>query len=195
MRKRHLIVVAAAALLLSACIPSVNPFYTEKDIVYDARLLGEWQEKESDQPEVWKFEQGEDKAYKLTTTDKEGKRGEFKVHLFKVKQEYFLDLVPSECDYATNQAELVAFAMFPGHLLLRVPQLGPELQIAGFDYDWLQKHLEAKPKALAHHKEGDRTVLTADTRALQRFVQKHLGEDELFEKPGVMVRKRAPTTP
>jgi len=195
MKKRHLIVVAATALLLSACIPSVNPFYTDKDIFFDARLLGEWQEKDSDQPEAWNFEKADDKAYKLTTIDKEGKRGEFKAHLFKLKQEYFLDLVPSECDYATNQAELVAFAMFPGHLLMHVTQLEPELQLAGFDYDWLQKHLEAKTKALAHHKEGDRIVLTADTRALQRFVVKHLGEDALFEKPGVMVRKRAPTTP
>lgn len=195
MKKRHSIVVATTALLLSACIPSVNPFYTDRDVVFDARLLGEWQEKESDQPEVWSFEQAEDKAYKLTTTDKEGKQGEFKVHLFKLKRDYFLDLVPSECNYATNQADLVAFAMFPGHLLLRVPQLGPELQLAGLDYDWLQKHLETNPKALAHHKEGDRVVLTADTKALQQFVLKHLGEDELFEKPGVMVRKTSNAKP
>lgn len=195
MKKRHLIVVAAAALLLSACIPSVNPFYTDKDIVFDARLIGAWQEKESDQPEAWKFEQGEDKAYKLTTTDKEGKQGEFKVHLFKLKQDYFLDLVPSECNYATNQADLVAFAMFPGHLLMRVTQLEPELQLAGFDYDWLEKHLETNPKALAHHKDGDRIVLTADTKALQRFVLKHFGDEELFDEPGVMVRTPTSATP
>ena len=186
---RQNVMVVAAALLLIGCIPSVNPFFTAKDVVFDAHLLGEWQEKGSDKPEVWKFEQGEAKSYKLTTTDKEGKQGEFKAHLFKLKQKYFLDLVPSECNYATNQADMVAFAMFPGHLLLRVPQLGPELQLAGFDYDWLQKHLESDPKALAHHKEDDRIVLTADTKALQRFLLMHLGKDELFEAPGTMVRR------
>lgn len=111
------------------------------------------------------------------------------MRLFEPKEAYYLDLVPSECIYATNQVELVAFARFPGHLLMRVTQLESELQPAGFDYDWPQKHLETNPKALAHHKEGDRIVLTAATRALLRFALKHLGEEELFEKPGVMVRK------
>jgi len=190
MKKRNLIAVAASALLLSACIPSVNPFYTDKDVVFDARLTGEWREKDSEQPTVWKFEKSDDKAYKVTTTDKDGKRGEFNAHLFKLKQEYFLDLTPASCEYATNQAELVAAAMYPGHLLMRVAQLAPELKLAGCDYDWLKKQLENDPKALAFHtEEKDRFILTADTRALQRFLMKHLGEGELFEKPCVMVRK------
>ena len=189
MKRLNLFLLAGAAVLLSACIPSVNPFYTEKDVVFDPRLLGEWRETETkEQPEIWKFEAGEEKAYKLTTTDKEGKRGEFAARLFKLKQELFLDLVPSTCDYATNQADLVASAMFPGHLLLRVPQLGPELKLAMSDFDWLEKYLRANPKALAHHVEDKRFLLTADTRALQRFVLKHLGEGELFGKLGVMVR-------
>ena len=79
--------------------------------------------------------------------------------------------------------------MFPGHLLVRVSQLEPELKLAFFDFDWLQKYLEKNPKALAHHQEGDRIVLTAGTRDLQKFVLKHLGEGELFEKPGAMVRQ------
>lgn len=191
MKTRNLIAFAVAALCLSGCIPSVNPFYTEKDLVFDPRLLGTWQEKDTQQPpEVWKFEKADDKAYKLTVTEKDGKRGEFNAHLFKLKQELFLDLTPSVCDYATNQADLVAFAMYPGHLLLRVPELVPELKLAGCDYEWLEKYLKANPKALTFHaEEKDRVVLTANTRALQRFVMKHLGEGELFNQPGVMVRK------
>ena len=190
MKKLNLLLLAGAAALLSACIPSVNPFYTDKDVVFDPRLLGEWQEKDTrDQPEIWGFEKANEKNYKLTTTDKEGKRGEFDANLFKLKQELFLDLMPTKCDYATNQADLVSVAMFPGHLIVRVPQLGSELKLAMIDYDWLEKHLKSNPKALAHHREDDRILLTADTRALQRFVLKHLGEEELFPKPGKMVRK------
>jgi hypothetical protein len=190
MKTRNLIAIAIAAVLLSACIPSVNPFYTNKDVVFDPRLLGEWQMKESsDEPQLWKFEKGDDKAYKLTVTEKDSKRGEFNAHLFKLKQEFFLDLIPGNCDYATNQADLVAFSMFPGHLLLRVPQLGPELKLAFCDFDWLKKHLEANPKALAHRIEQDRILLTASTRDLQRFVLRHLAAGELFQKPGELVRK------
>jgi hypothetical protein len=190
MKTHNLIIVAGAAVLLCSCIPSVNPFYTDSDLVFDSRLLGDWQEKDSkEEPQLWKFEKADDKACTLTVTEKENKQGKFKAHLFKLKQEYFLDLIPADCNYATNQADLVAFSMFPGHLLVRVSQLEPELKLAFFDFDWLKKYLEKNPKALAHHKENDSIVLTAGTRELQRFVLKHLGEGELFAKPGEMVRK------
>jgi len=190
MKKRNLIATLGAAALLCSCIPSVNPFYTARDVVFDPRLPGTWQEKDQpDHPEVWQFESATNKMYRLTVTEKEDKQGKFDAHLFKLRQEYFLDLIPSDCDYATNQADLVAASMFPGHLLVHVSQLEPELKLAFFDFDWLQKYLEQNPKALAHHQEGDRIVLTAGTRDLQKFVLKHLGEGELFEKPGAMVRQ------
>jgi len=190
MKKHNLIAILGAAALLCSCIPSVNPFYTDKDIVFDPCLLGSWQEKDKpDQPDVWKFESATNKIYALTITEKEGKQGKFAAHLFKLKQEFFLDLVPADCNYATNQADLVAFSMFPGHLLVRVPRIEPELKLAFFDFDWLQKFLEKHPKALAHHREDDRIILTADTGDLQRFVLRHLGQDELFKAPDTMVRQ------
>ena len=192
MKKRNAITLAAVALLWAACIPSVNPFYTEKDVVFEPKLLGEWQEKEkADEPEVWKFEEGKDKAYKLTVTEKEGKQGEFEAHLFKLKQEYFLDIVASEI--GTNVADLVKVSLIPGHLLLRVSQIDPGLKLAMVDFDWLDKHLKEHPKALAHHRDDDRIFLTAETADLQSFVLKHLGEDELFAKGGEMIRKNKAT--
>ncbi len=193
MNTRKLIAVAGLALCLPACIPSLNPFYTEKDLVFDPRLVGTLREKsEAQEAEVWQFEKTGDKAYKLSMTDKDGKRGEFAAHLFKLKQDYFLDLIPNDCNYATNQTDLVAWAMFPGHLLARVPQIEPELKLAFFNFDWLAQQFTNNPSILAHHREGDRFVLTATTRELQRFVLKHLAEGELFDKPGELVRQTKP---
>src|SRR5262249_54826593 len=108
MKTRNLTVAAAATLLLCSCIPSVNPFFTNKDVVFDARLLGEWRAKEnSDDPEIWKFEKGETNSYKLTLTAEKGKQGLFEARLFKLKGEYFLDMIPANCDYATNQVSMV----------------------------------------------------------------------------------------
>jgi hypothetical protein len=188
MKKRNALVIAAVALLLPACIPSINPFYTGKDVVFEGKLLGEWQEKEkSDEPQIWNFEEGKDKAYKLTVTEKEGKQGEFEAHLFKLKQDYFLDIMVTEI--GTNVADLAKVSLIPGHLLLRVSQIDPEFKLAMIDVDWLDKYLKEHPKALAHHRDEDRIFLTAETTDLQSFVQKHLGEDELFGKPGEMIRK------
>jgi hypothetical protein len=193
MKKRNLIAIGAAVILLAACIPSVNPFYQEKDVVFDPHLVGEWQEKDkANDPEVWKFEQSTNNAYDLTVTEEGGKTGKFRAHLFKLKQEQFLDLIPTDVDFATNQASLVAFSTFPGHLLMRIGQTEPELKIAITDYDWLEKDLQKNPKEVAHHVEYERILLTADTRELQKFVLNHLGTNELFKEYGVMVRKPKP---
>lgn len=181
-------------MLLAACIPSVNPFYTDKDVIFDQRLLGEWQEKgNTNNPEAWKFEIATNNAYKLTVVE-QGKTGEFAAHLFALRQEKFLDLIPTDCNYASNQVDLVAYSMFPGHLLVRVSDIEPELRLATFDFDWLEKYLKQNPKAVAHHTEDDRIVLTADTRDLQKFVLRHLGTNELFKESGVMVQRASGTT-
>jgi hypothetical protein len=189
MKTRVLALAVALTLLFSACIPSVHPFYTEKDVVFNAGLLGEWLANEdADEPETWTFASGADKGYELIVREKNGKQGKFAARLFKLGNAQFLDLIPTECELAPDQADLVGAALFPGHLLMRVPQIGSELQLAYCDYDWLEKFLTANPKALAHRKQDDATLLTARTRELQRFVRKHMGE--MFQEPKTMVKKR-----
>ena len=80
--------------------------------------------------------------------------------------------------------------LIAGHMVVRVPQLEPSLQLAFIDADWLQKYLEEHPESLAHREEKG-MVLTASTKELQEFVLKHLGEGELFQKPGEMAKKPA----
>jgi hypothetical protein len=176
---RTWLVAGTMAALLAGCIPSVNPFYTAKDLRFDPQLLGEWHQ-EGEKPESWKFDKAGEQGYKLTITEKENKQGNCTAFLFKLKDELFLDIIPNDCNFADGQAELVAAAMFPGHLLLRVSQSGSQLSLALLNYEWLEKHLKAHPSALAHHREGERVLLTAGTRDLQRFVLRHLGEGELF---------------
>ncbi|MCL5096714.1 MAG: hypothetical protein M1608_04140 [Candidatus Omnitrophica bacterium] len=186
------ITTTAAMFLFAACIPSVDPFYTDKDVVFDTLLLGEWQDKDnSNNSHAWTFEKAGDKDYKLTVREKEGKQGQFDARLFKLKDKCFLDIIPTDCSFATNQVDLVGACMFPGHLLLRVSQIEPELKLAFLNFDWLAKYLGEHPKALAHHQEEKRIILTATTSDLQAFVLEHLGEGELFSEQGVMVRKSA----
>ena len=178
--------IAAAAVLLCSCVPSVRPFYTDQDVVWDARLLGSWLPDGKTDSEIWTFEKSGEKSYKLTLLDR-GKKGEFDARLFRLKDEYFLDLIPTKCDYAPDQADLVGVSMIPGHLLMRVPELGAGLKLAFFDSDWLEKFLTKNPATIEHYREGERILLTAETHELQRFVLEHL-QDGLFAKPGELVR-------
>jgi hypothetical protein len=179
--KKIFLPLLIVAVLIAACVPSVNPFYFDKDAITDARLVGTWQEDATkSHPETWVFEAGADKSYAATLTDDEGKTGKFDAHLFKLGATTFIDLTPADCDYATNQAGLVGVAMIPGHLLQRV-QLGEKkLSVAICDSDWLKKFLEKNPAAIAHRMNDKEIILTAETAALQKFVLKHLGKDELF---------------
>lgn len=186
--KTLLTLALGAVTLLSACIPSVHPFYSSQDRLFDKRLLGEWEKKDAGGDlETWLFERGSDQACKLTVTDKDGKTGVFTAQLFKINESLFLDIIPEEVKLNSGQAELVGMALIPGHLLIHVSQLGPELKLAFFDFDWLSKHLEANPAALLHHREDKRMVLTASTDDLRRFVVRHL-ESGLFGDVSVFAK-------
>lgn len=195
-KKLCCIVSIGLVLLLNACIPSVNPFYTEKDLVFDSRLLGKWETKNAKgNLDICQFEKLGTNSYKLAITQDNGaKRGIFKVHLFKLGNEYFLDLIPSQCEFAPNQADLVSVSMFPGHLLAHVTKFEPELELAFFDFDWLATYLKENPTALAHRKENEAILLTADTAALQQFVLRHLAQGKLFQKPNTLVREQQQAT-
>lgn len=190
MKKMTLMFVAALAAVLTGCIPSVNPFYTEQDVSFDPRLVGLWQK--SGEQETWQFEKEGEKAYKLTLTDKDRRRGVLKARLFKQSDDLYLDVTPTDCEFASDQADIIGACMMPGHLLIRVAQVEPTLKLAFFDFDWLAKHLEKDPGALAHHAEEKRLLLTASTRELQQFVARHRAEGELFQKPEELVRQASP---
>jgi hypothetical protein len=191
MKTRHYILLASLVALLTACIPSVNSFYEDKDLVSDNHLAGEWQFKEdpgAPDSQLWKFEEAGKGTYKLMVDDNSGKHGEFSAHLFKLKEKLFLDVIPTKVDFATNQIDQVACAIFPGHLLIFVPELDSSLKVAFMDYDWLKKYLDEHSSELAHHKEqDDEILLTASTPKLQKFVLKHF--KEMFGKQNELVHK------
>ena len=122
-------------------------------------------------------------------TEKGDKKGEFDARLFKIKQEYFLDLTPSSIELKDSQAGLVEASVIPGHLVFHVSQFEPTLKMASFDFDWLKKYIEKNPKALAHRTEKELPILTAETPALQKFILAHL-KDGLFGTPGELTRAK-----
>jgi hypothetical protein len=177
------------ALFVTACVPSLNPFYTAQDVAADPGLPGAWVDaKGGDNPDSWTFSPAEgpgNPGYTLTVTDNGGKSsGKFKAVLFKLGSERFLDLEPTQVDLADTQSGLTKSTLIPGHILARVYQIGPELRFAITNPDWFGKYLDAHPDALAHRREHDPDMLylTATTPELQKFVLAHLGDDELFAK-------------
>lgn len=199
MKVRNLLVCLGAAVLLSACIPSVNPFYTSKDVIQDSRLLGTWADPDNGS-NTWSFETKGTNAYTLKVTEGDGKAGTFTAVLFNLKGHTFLDTIPDKVDLKDDQAGMVGMSLIRGHLIIRVRELSPQLKIDFCDWDWLKDYIQQHPQALAHRGGGgddDPIVLTAGTRDLQKFVLQHLKPGELFkvEKPDAgLIRTAKPAT-
>ena len=170
-------------IILAGCIPaSLYPLYTEKDLIFDPNLLGEWTMENDDQ---WIFTRHDEKSYKLVYTDKEGKKGAFRVHLLKVEDRMFLDFFPDEPDGELN--DFYVFHLIPAHSFARVRQIQPALEMSFGDVEKLEKLIEKNPKVIDHEQTEDRFVLTATSEELQAFLIEH--EDELFDDFATLEQK------
>jgi len=189
MQRLSLPVLLGIVLEMAGCVSSLNPLYTERDLLYDPSLVGVWAESD-DAKETWAFEKAGEKGYKLVVTEQDGKTGEFKAHLLKLGNTLFLDLFPeADALSGTNRNFFYQDHWLPTHTFAKVFQVEPELKMAILDPTWLKEHLEKDPKAIAHTKVHEhKIVLTASTPELQKFVLKHA--NDAFNDPGTMRRRQ-----
>ncbi len=182
--------------LLGSCVPSLHPLYTDKELVFDEKLLGSWNEGD----QVWEFKKGEkEKSYDLVT-DEEGKKGEFTAFLVRLQDSskadkekesarqtlLFLDLYPKEPKLETT--DFYKFHLLPVHTFLKIEQLGTTLKIQAMNPEKLEKMLEGKPDLIKHEVLEDRIVLTASPKDLQKFMLEHVKDEGLFGDPTELER-------
>jgi len=172
--------VVLLAIIITGCVPSLNPIFTDKDLIFDPALLGTWGN--DDPREKWVFEKSGSKAYKLKQTDGEGLSAEFDARLARIGDYKFLDLMVTNIDEKHFKMNgWAAFSMIPAHLILQVHEIGPKLKIAVMSPDWVKEWLEKNSKSLEHRKLGDdRYIITATTKDLQKFVLEHASEEGLL---------------
>ena len=173
------------------CVPSLEPIWTENDLVYEAGLVGVWRDK--DGKSRWTFTKAAEKEYRLVQTDENGVKAEFQVRLAKLKEHRFLDLsLHNIDDDQFKMNDWARLTIVPGHLILLVHSIEPELRIAAMNPDWLKEHLAKHPKAIRTRPvTGDSLVITAATEELQAFVLKHCSDEGLFGDPMELTRVEA----
>lgn len=185
------------AALLGGCVPvmSLHPLFSEKDVVFDEKLLGTWVDDSNET--MWHFSDANkpEKAYKLIFTEEEDKKGSFIVHLVKLKDKLFLDVYPSEppCDEEDpNKVEWAYNILFfvPVHTFIKINAIEPQLKLQFTDDDELEKLLKENPKAVEHMTIKDTPFLTASTKKLQVFVLKYADDDRLFTGETVLLREK-----
>jgi hypothetical protein len=107
MNKRYLVFFALLACL-TGCVPvdSLNPLYTDKDVVFDESLLGEWVGTDANEKGGMKFIKEGNDAYVIVMSDTdasgEQKNTFYDAHLLNIAGQKFLDVLPQE--WSASQA-------------------------------------------------------------------------------------------
>jgi hypothetical protein len=199
--KKIILPMALAALCgITGCFPlSLNPLYTGKDLTFDPKLPGVWEQKDSTLREnstnLWNFEKTGEKEYRLTFTESDGGTGQFEARLLKLGDTLFLDFFPAELrGEDTKRSGFYLFHFMPTHSFARVAYAGATFQVSFLNLEWLGTFLEKNPDAIRHEKvapDKDAPILfTASTKELQSFVLQHLNDKDAFLEPIALKRKR-----
>lgn len=175
--------------ILAGCVPSLHPLYTNKDLVFEEKLLGTWS-KDSNDKETFEFmranNEPNNKEYKAVYTDKDGKKGEFMAKLGKLNGTMFLDIFPGEPKCEQNVFYMTH--LLPAHTFIKIEQIEPVLKMATMKPDKMEKMLKADPNLIKYESIEDRLVLTASMEELQEFMKKHGNDEALFDSIGDLKR-------
>jgi hypothetical protein len=176
-------VVIGAALAMAGCAPSLHPFFTDENIVFNEALLGVWI---SDDGEKCKFTKSGENHYELLYVEDESAR--FEARLIEFGGATFLDLYPTTLG---KDNDLYLANLVPAHTLARLTIGEDSISIAMMDGDWLKQLSDRNQLDLAHERlDSGMIVLTAPTRELQAFALKHADNKEAFGEAEVFRRIR-----
>lgn len=176
--------------VLCGCVPSLHCLFTDKDLVFEEKLVGIWAEDNSE--ETWEFNRYSDEAdkrYKLTYTDSDSQSGEFVAKLGKLDEMMFLDLYPGDADINAN--DFYKHHLLGVHTFMKIEQIEPTLQMRMMNTDKMKEMLEAGPNLIKHEileERDSQILLTASTKELQRFMVEHAKDEGLFDEPSDMRR-------
>src|SRR3954465_12861471 len=99
-----LFLFTAMTAVFSGCVvTSVAPYYTEKDLIFEPALVGNWikpADNTNSDDEVWKFEKKGESSYRFTWITEE-KAVLMDAHAFKLQGQLFVDLASLERDWNT----------------------------------------------------------------------------------------------
>ena len=182
-------------LPLTSCVPqlSLNPWYSEKELVLEPGFAGTWllldtDNKPQDQ-QGWKFVQDIDKGYTASYEDPEqpGVREVWELRLFRMNGQLFVDVVQLTSKF--KDADL-AENFIPGHMVGTVKLDADKISMRFLDDEWTSKAVKANAALINHAMVGNSAVLTATLAELREFALAHGGDDKAFSVDFNYVRKK-----
>jgi hypothetical protein len=192
MKKHYLIVVIIILITaLSGCLSTLHPLFTEKDLVFEPRLLGAWTSGtgnntavfEKGNPELFKELPGPlqkiaDKGY-FVSIEKDGKLVRYHAFLCRIGKELYLDYFPAETPRQKLYDVFYKAHFIKMHSFYRVRfKDNNSFEIGQFDEAYLRNLIDKKQVRIQYEERFDESYLiTAPTEELQQYVIKY-GDNE-----------------
>ena len=179
--RKIILPIALLAILLGGCLTvSLQPLYTENDLVFEPSLVGRWGDPDDDRNDQWLFEAAGEDAYTLTIIEDGQPEATFEGRLLRLKDHLFLDLFPKS---AAGKNDFLDSHLVPAHSFWRVEVNDETLRLGILKREWLEVELREGRLNLPHEARNDVLVLTVATSELQAFVLSHLEEGFEWSEP------------
>lgn len=161
-------------VVCSSCVPlaSFYPLWDQEHAVVLPGLEGTWIDTDGS---TLKFVRDEAARYTATFSSKDGV-SLYEMHAVALNGRYYMDFFPDE--EATDKLFKGAAypSLIPAHFFARIVLDGDSLQLALLDDDKVEKRSQGGDLIIPLLKRGDEVLLTAETKALQRLMDR-FGED------------------
>ena len=190
-------VVVVLITLLSGCMRTLHPLFTEKDLEFDGRLVGSWHT-DPDDNEYIQFEQGSaasfsklpeslqrlaGKAYLLRMFDGSGEASYvFYAFLCRIGGQLYLDYYPAENKHQQYYDKFYLAHEVKMHSFFHVQFTSDGgMKLDEFSQDFLDELIKKNKIRIQHEVRFDGTyVITAPTEELQQYVLKYSDVPEAY---------------
>lgn len=180
MIKRMPVLLVLCVLLLSGCVQSLNPFFTDDAKVAMPELNGRWTMLgDNGQPKAqkdWVFEDG-----RIMTYSEKGGAGILVATWFKVGGQLFVDTTADSVEPGVI-SDWWVFHVMPVHILCKVEQNGGKLTFRPLSLDWTKNAATNGLTALpfVRGRDGDMTLFSAEPQQWMDFLKQQATNDEAF---------------
>lgn len=185
-------------IALNSCLLTFYPIYTAEDVVYDASLLGSYQNNDpkDGQPDQMHLVSlsGVDlqlpnaisrirhKGYLVRFGENDGRiTSEYIAFMVTLNNNRYIDFFPH-----TKNAKLYGQygdLNIPMHAVYRIALKGGKtLTLKRFNQDFLLEMISKKQIRLQHERVKDKYVITASTKELQQYISKYGDNEAAYEQ-------------
>jgi hypothetical protein len=197
MKKIYSFAAIALLLGLTGCLSTVYPIFTEKDVVFDPKIIGKWRHESkseggfveiakatsadmSDYPALKKM-QG--KIYLIKYLNNEGVYDTYLGFLVKLGNKFYMDYFPAETPEIKKYNGFYRSHFIKMHtcFLIRFLKDNNTFELKQFSEDFLKNLIDNKKIHIRHEvNEAGSFIVTAPTEELQQYILKYSDVPEAY---------------